>query len=178
MDELSIKPGGSTGAVPQGHYGGNATAAAGGFSVSFTNLLQQASVPVGIDFAALTDLAGNTADPNAAEPTAPAGDDGYDRFDDAGAGRSDDPPDAGRDASDAGLRNDQVADQGTARTDDPDAPPPPGDETPRESGSADSEGDAAATESANPKDGTTAETPSATGEPSHQDGGTNIAGTD
>ncbi len=114
MNELSIKPGGSTGVVPQGHYGGNATAA-GGFSVSFTNLLQQASVPVGIDFAALTDLAGNTADPNAAEPTAPAGDDGHDRFDDAGAGRSDDPPDAGRDAPDAGLRNDQVADLVPAR---------------------------------------------------------------
>ncbi|MCH8835205.1 MAG: flagellar hook-length control protein FliK [Proteobacteria bacterium] len=180
MDELSIQRGGSTGIVPQGHNGGNATAAAGRFSVSFTDLLQQSGVLVGIGFDALTDLAGNTTDPDPAEPPAPAGDDGYDRFDDAG--RGDDRPDAGRDTPDADLRNDRVADQGTARTDDPGDPPPQGDETPRESdsaaASADPEGDAAATEASNPNDGTTAETPSATGEPSHQGGETNIAGTD
>ncbi len=73
MDELSIQRGGSTGIVPQG---GNATAAAGGFSVSFTDLLQQAGAPVGMGFDALTDLAGNTTDPDRAEPPAPAGDDG------------------------------------------------------------------------------------------------------
>ncbi len=182
MDELSIQRGGTTGIVPQGHNGGNATAAPGGFSVSLTNLLQQSGAPSGIDFDALTDLAGNTTDPDPAEPPAPAGDDGYDRFDDAGAGRGDDRPDAGRDTPDADLRNDQVADQGTARTDDPDAPPPPGDETPRESGaaagSADAEGDSGATEASTPNDGTTAETPSATGEPSQQGGETDIAGTD
>ncbi|MCZ6466694.1 MAG: flagellar hook-length control protein FliK [Alphaproteobacteria bacterium] len=182
MDEVSIQRGGSTGIVPPGHNGGNATAAPGGFSVSFTDLLQHAGAPVGISFDALTDLAGNTADPDPAEPPAPAGDDGYDRFDDDGAGRGDDRPDAGRDTPDTELRDDRVADQGTARTDDPGAPPPPGDETPRESesaaGSADSEGDSGATEASNPNDGTTAETPSATGEPSHQDGETNIAGTD
>lgn len=178
MNELSIQRGGTTGTVPQGHNGGNATAAAGGFSASFTDFLQQRGAPVGIDFAALTDLAGNTTDTDPAEPPAPAGDDGHDRFDDAGAGRGDDRPDAGRDTPDADLHNDQVADQGTARTDDPDAPPPPGDETPRESESADSEGDSAATEASNPNDGTTAETPSATGEPSQQGGETNIAGTD
>ena len=182
MDEVSIQRGGSTGIVPPGHNGGNATAAPGGFSVSFTDLLQHAGAPVGISFDALTDLAGNTADPDPAEPPAPAGDDGYDRFDDDGAGRGDDRPDAGRDTPDTELRDDRVADQGTARTDDPGAPPPPRDETPRESesaaGSADSEGDSGATEASNPNDGTTAETPSATGEPSHQDGETNIAGTD
>ena len=175
MDELSIQRGGSTGIVPQGHNGGNATAAAGRFSVSFTDLLQQSGVLVGIGFDRLMDLAGNTTDPDPAEPPAPAGDDGYDRFDDAGAGRGDDRPDAD-------LRNDRVADQGTARTDDPGDPPPQGDETPRESdsaaASADSESDSAATEASNPHDGTTAETPSATGEPSHQGGETNIAGTD
>ena len=42
MDELSIQRGGSTVIVPQGHNGGNATAAPGGVSVSFTDLLQQA----------------------------------------------------------------------------------------------------------------------------------------
>ena len=178
MDELSIQRGGSTDIVPQGHNGGNATA--GRFSVSFTVLLQQSGVRVGTGFDALTDLAWNTTDPDPAEPPAPAGDDGYDRFDDAG--RGDDRPDAGRDTPDADPRNDRVADQGTARTDDPGDPPPQGDETPRESDSAaastDPEGDAAATEASNPNDGTTAETPSATGEPSHQGGGTNIAGTD
>ncbi len=174
MDELSIQRGGSTGIVPQGHNGGNATA--GGFSVSFTDLLQQRGVRVGTGFDALTDLAWNTTDPDPAEPPAPAGDDGYDRFDDAG--RGDDRPDAGRDTPDADPRNDRVTDHRTARTDDPGDPPPPENETPRESESADSEGDSAATEASNPNDGTTAETPSATGEPSHQGGGTNIAGTD
>ncbi len=110
MDELSIQRGGSTGIVPQGHNGGNATAAAGGFSASFTNLLQQAGASVGIGFDALTDLAGNTADPDPVEPPAPAGDDGHDRFDDDGAGRRDDRPDAGRDTPDAELRDDRVAD--------------------------------------------------------------------
>ncbi len=71
MDELSIQRGGSTGYVPQGHNGGNATAAPGGFSVSFTDLLQQAGAPVGIGFDALPDLAGNTTDPDPAEPPAP-----------------------------------------------------------------------------------------------------------
>ncbi len=181
MDELSIQRGGSTGTVPQGHHGGNAPVAAGGFSVSFTDLLQQAGAPVGIGFDVLTDLAGNAADPDPVEPPAPAGDDGHDRFDDAGAGRGADRPAAGRDTPDADLRNARAADQGTARTDDP-GTPPPGDETPRESesaaGSADPEGDSGATEASNPNDGTTAETPSATGEPSHQGGETNIAGTD
>ncbi len=181
MDELSIQRGASTGVVPQGHNGGNGTAAPGGFSVSFTDLLQQAGVPVGISFDALTDLAGNTTDPDPAEPPAPAGDDGHERFDDAGAGRGDDRPDADRDTPDADLRNDRVADQGTARTDDPDAPPPPGDETPRESdsvaGSAGPEGDSGATEASNPDDGTTAETPSATGDSVSGAGETTIAGT-
>lgn len=186
MDELSIQRGGSTGIVPRGHNGhngGNATAAPGGLSDSFTDLLQQAGAPVGISFDALTDLAGNTTDPDPAEPPAPAGDDGYDRdeydrFDDAGTGRGDDRPDAGRDTPDADHHDGRVADQGMARTHDPDAPPPPEDETPRESGSADSEGDSAATEASNPNDGTTAGTPSATGEHSHHGGKTNIAGTD
>ncbi len=158
---------------PRGHNGGNATAAAGGFSVSFTDLLQQAGAPVGIGFDALADLAGNTTDPDRAEPPAPAGDDGYERFDDTGAGRGDDRPDAGPDTPDADLRDDRIADQGTARTDDP-GDPPAGDETPRESDSAAAsagpEGDSGATEASNPNDGTTAETPSATGEPSHQGG--------
>lgn len=43
MDELSIQRGASTGVVPQGHNGGNGTAAPGGLSVSFTDLLQQAA---------------------------------------------------------------------------------------------------------------------------------------
>ncbi|MCH7865778.1 MAG: hypothetical protein IIC56_11270, partial [Proteobacteria bacterium] len=86
MNELSIQRGASTGIVPQGHNGGNATAAADGFSVSFTDLLQQRGAPVGIDFDALMDLAGNTTDPDSAEPPAPAGDDGHDRFDDTAAG--------------------------------------------------------------------------------------------
>ncbi|MCH7956302.1 MAG: flagellar hook-length control protein FliK [Proteobacteria bacterium] len=177
MNELSIQRGGSTGIVPQGHNGGNATAA-GRFSVSFTDLLQQRGAPVGIDFDALMDLAGNTTDPDSAEPPAPAGDDGHDRFDDTDAGRGDDRPDAGRDTPDAELRDDRVTDHRTARTDDPGDPPPPENETPRESESADSEGDSAAAEASDPDDGTTAETPSTTGEPSHQGGGTNIAGTD
>ena len=175
MNELSIQRGGSTGIVPQGHNGANATAAAGGFSVSFTDLLQQSGAPVGIGFDALTDLGGNTTDPDSAEPPAPAGDDGHDRFDDTGAGRGDDRPDAGRDTPTAELRDDRVTDKGTARTDDPGDPPPQGDETPRESdsaaGSADSEGDSGATAASN-------ETPSTTGETSHQDGETTIAGTD
>ena len=103
MDELSIQRGGSTGIVPQGHTGGNATAAPGGFALSFTILLQQAGRSVGIGFNALTDLAGNFTDPDPAEPPAPAGDDGYDHFDDARTGRGDDRPDAG--GRRAGLRS-------------------------------------------------------------------------
>ncbi len=175
MNELSIQRGASTGVVPQGHNGGDATAAPGGFSVSFTDLLQQRGAPVGIGFDALADLAGNTTDPDSAEPPAPAGDDGHDRFDDAGARRGDDRPDAGRDTPDADLRDDRVTDHGTARTDDPGDPPPQGDETPRESDSAarsaDREGDSGATEASNG-------TPSTTGETSHQGGETTIAGTD
>lgn len=177
MDELSIQRGGSTGIVPQGRDGGNATAAPGGFAVSFTILLQQAGRSVGIGFDALTDFAGNSTDPDPAEPPAPAGDDGYDRFDDARTGRGDDRPDAGRDTADADYGNDRVADEGTARTDDPGDPPPQGDETPRESesaaGPAGSEGDSGATEASNPDNGTTADTPAANG-----GGATSSAGTE
>ncbi|MFQ5619094.1 MAG: flagellar hook-length control protein FliK [Rhodospirillales bacterium] len=180
MDELSIQRGGSTGVVPQDHNGGNATAAPGGFAVSFTDLLRQAGAPVGIGIDALTDLAGNTTDPGSAEPPAPAGDDGYDHFDDAGAGRGDDRPDAGPDTADADYGDDQVADQGTARTDDPGDPPSHGDETPRESeyeaGSADPEGDSGATEAPNPNDGTTAGTPAANGGDAASSAGTEHAG--
>ncbi len=73
MDELSIQRGGSTGIVPQGHNGGNATAAPGGVSVSFTDLLQQAGGRAGQELStAMAAVAKETpagAPPDAASPS-------------------------------------------------------------------------------------------------------------